>query len=257
VTTKGNSAVRCPKKPDTGTDEHYNPVHLGILESNGMPTAEAVALLQSIADCPVIGGEQIFSTLESPIERMFLLSFYRIQGIEYPEEVRVSSSNVDFIGIEFCFPRCTRDDNGEPVRSPEYVVRVFPQYTIESCAKEYRVDFLLFASDQGGTTKGIAVEVDGHDFHEKTREQVISDNMRDRELLKRGFPVIRFSGSEVFTSPNSCVISALNVLFSIFGEGGVVEEVAPILSIWGREDDESPPLLDAHPPQEPMVEAAE
>ena len=48
------------------------------------------------------------------------------------------------------------------------------------------------------------VEVDGHAFHERTREQAIRDRRRDRNLLREGFRVIRFTGSEVFGNPSGC-----------------------------------------------------
>lgn len=84
----------------------------------------------------------------------------------------------------------------------------------------YRVDFAvaltLHERDPGGD--GIyklsdapmvfhaqfAVECDGHDFHEKTKEQAARDKSRDRYLLKCGWPVIRFSGSEIHKDPLSC-----------------------------------------------------
>lgn len=68
----------------------------------------------------------------------------------------------------------------------------------------YRVDLLIWFS-YGKTVAGIAVECDGHDFHEKTKEQASRDKKRDREILKAGFPVVRFSGSDIYRSPADCV----------------------------------------------------
>src|SRR5205807_7453561 len=42
------------------------------------------------------------------------------------------------------------------------------------------------------------VEIDGHDFHERTKEQAQRDKSRDRYLNQSGFTVFRFTGSEVF-----------------------------------------------------------
>jgi very-short-patch-repair endonuclease len=41
----------------------------------------------------------------------------------------------------------------------------------------------------------LVVECDGHDFHEKTKQQVTKDNRRERELQIAGWHVFRFSGS--------------------------------------------------------------
>lgn len=47
----------------------------------------------------------------------------------------------------------------------------------------------------------IAVELDGHDFHERTKQQASRDKKRDRSLLSKGWSVIRFTGSDVIKSP--------------------------------------------------------
>lgn len=67
----------------------------------------------------------------------------------------------------------------------------------------YKVDFLLWTSF-GRKAFGVVVECDGHDFHEKTKEQAARDKKRDREILCAGFPTLRFTGSEIFRSPIEC-----------------------------------------------------
>lgn len=61
----------------------------------------------------------------------------------------------------------------------------------------YRVDFI----DHG---RRLIIELDGHDFH-KTKEQRTYDASRDRQLHRDGFVVLRFTGSEIYTSLNRCV----------------------------------------------------
>lgn len=71
----------------------------------------------------------------------------------------------------------------------------------------YRVDLFVagYELDEDYTsyvTRGrVAVEVDGHEFHEKTKEQAQHDKARDRELQRCGLTVFRFTGSEVFRDP--------------------------------------------------------
>jgi very-short-patch-repair endonuclease len=50
----------------------------------------------------------------------------------------------------------------------------------------------------------IVVECDGHDFHERTKEQAQRDKSRDREMMAMGFRVIRFTGSEIHRHPQRC-----------------------------------------------------
>lgn len=58
--------------------------------------------------------------------------------------------------------------------------------------KRYRVDFEI-----GFLDGNYVIECDGHDFHEKTKEQVIYDKKRERFLISEGLKVLRFSGTEI------------------------------------------------------------
>jgi len=68
----------------------------------------------------------------------------------------------------------------------------------------YRADFLIAPSPNGWYAalldtgfQGVVVELDGHEFHERTKEQVAQRNQRDRALQADGFPVLHCSGSEL------------------------------------------------------------
>jgi Protein of unknown function (DUF559) len=73
----------------------------------------------------------------------------------------------------------------------------------------YRPDFQLL-----GTSSKIAIELDGHDFHERTKEQARRDRSRDRLFVGDGWKVLRFTGSEVFASPEQCCAQALGILWA-------------------------------------------
>jgi very-short-patch-repair endonuclease len=57
-----------------------------------------------------------------------------------------------------------------------------------------RVDFVL---RHPSSTTAIAIECDGHDFHERTKQQAARDRKRDRTLQALGYVVLRFTGSEI------------------------------------------------------------
>jgi very-short-patch-repair endonuclease len=77
---------------------------------------------------------------------------------------------------------------------------------IEHAGRKYRLDFLVYYDG-----RGVAVELDGHDSH-KTKEQRGRDAARDRWLLSRGIPVVRFTGSQVWADVAGCVKELLDVL---------------------------------------------
>lgn len=70
--------------------------------------------------------------------------------------------------------------------------------TQKPCGK-YRIDFAVAC-----TMGWLAVEIDGHDFHEKTKEQASGDRQRERHLVASGYTVIRFTGSDVWNDPFAC-----------------------------------------------------
>ncbi|WP_170849181.1 endonuclease domain-containing protein [Lysobacter enzymogenes] len=68
----------------------------------------------------------------------------------------------------------------------------------------YRADFLFKIKSQAGDVKRLVVELDGHNFHEKTKEQASTDKARDRWMTGQGIVVLRFSGSDVWNNPFAC-----------------------------------------------------
>lgn len=59
----------------------------------------------------------------------------------------------------------------------------------------YRVDFVVEASFSDDK---VIIECDGHDYHEKTKEQAKHDKERDRYLTSLGYKILRYTGSEIY-----------------------------------------------------------
>jgi very-short-patch-repair endonuclease len=66
--------------------------------------------------------------------------------------------------------------------------------------KKYRVDFAMFITDVNNhdNTFLFIIECDGHDFHEKTKEQAAHDKARDRDLSEIADLVLHYTGSEIY-----------------------------------------------------------
>lgn len=77
------------------------------------------------------------------------------------------------------------------------------QQNIKTKHKTYRVDFLIQALKMNRSVSYI-IECDGHDYHEKTKEQAKRDKQRDRHLINEGYKVLRFTGSEIYENPHQC-----------------------------------------------------
>ena len=87
----------------------------------------------------------------------------------------------------------------------------------------YRADFALIynraktgfmracLSEMPGTVRFI-IECDGHDFHEKTKQQAARDKARDRYLTANGWHVLRFTGSEIHADALECAREVLSAV---------------------------------------------
>lgn len=81
----------------------------------------------------------------------------------------------------------------------------------------FRVDFLVAALVKDRTYH-IVVECDGHDYHERTKEQAIKDRSRDRILQRHGYTIMRFTGSEINSNPFACAREVLDMLISLLSD---------------------------------------
>lgn len=128
-------------------------------------------------------GYDLVVRTDSPIEAILLAALYKDHDTQ--------KFDVTFAG---------RVD--EPVESMCGKVVIYQQAKIAP----YRVDFLIDDSSSANAARRrwIVVECDGHDFHERTKEQARRDRARDRFLQSKGCRVLRFTGSEIWADPEAC-----------------------------------------------------
>lgn len=93
------------------------------------------------------------------------------------------------------------------------VVDVCNQEWIRCRDGVYRVDFLI-PVEYWNCRKYYIIECDGHEFHQKTKQQVERDNKRTRNLQLSGYDVIRFSGTEIFKSARNCALEVKRIIQS-------------------------------------------
>ena len=89
-------------------------------------------------------------------------------------------------------------------------IQILPQFKWET----YRIDFCL----RFHNTPQIFVECDGHDFHERTKEQAEHDRSKDRAIQAAGIPILRFTGREIWRDPGQVVSEILNFMSKSIGE---------------------------------------
>lgn len=128
--------------------------------------------------------------LESPIEHMLYIAILALSDLAYfpYHDVLVTDSCTHVSGLD-----------------------VQPQVTI----KKYRVDFLVSWYGYPGqpseaTRKRVVVECDSQAWHERTEEERRYEKKRDRDLLRLGYQVFRFTGKEIKDNPFRVALEVLN-----------------------------------------------
>lgn len=104
----------------------------------------------------------------------------------------------------------------ESVNGPDSSCRCIAQLPVRLRGRRGRIDFAFFLS--GGTR--VAVELDGHDFHERTKEQARAEKSRQRALTALGWHVLRFTGSEVYADAEACLNEVEDLPTHLRLEGG-------------------------------------
>lgn len=148
--------------------------------------------------------EGVISTAISEIETLFRAQIAQFsRRCESPIEellaasVILHSHGARLLGVDMMAVGAAFDK--EHRASPFEATDVYLQAQVGA----YRVDF-LFDDLFRGKRRFLAVELDGHDWHERTKEQAARDKKRDRTLVTAGYSVLRFTGSEIFRNPGSC-----------------------------------------------------
>lgn len=152
-----------------------------------------------------------------------LCALYESDCIKSPIEAQMVSAllwmDMDWAGLPEADPGSLFDSK-EVATKNHADCFITPQATIGS----YRAD-ILFWFRCGRARGGVVIECDGHEFHEKSKEQAARDKRRDREILTAGFPVMRFTGSEIYRDPVGCAEqvkdAADTVLDRVSRDGGL------------------------------------
>jgi hypothetical protein len=167
------------------------------------------------------------SHAESPIEKVFLATLITDAHFDAEHGALERDRVVDMIDAHGLGP--TPKDGREyhffftTCADARMVAVLQPTLVLED--RRMRPDFVLFSGVQRDVR--LVVELDGHDFHERTPEQAERDKSKDRLLQKYGWRVLRFTGREVLRDPVKCVEEAkqslLDAIRSWYAEHGVGE----------------------------------
>lgn len=171
-------------------DQEYSKLPESVQKFLTSAAYESVDLLMGGA-----GGKQSISKCQSPVEQIFYI---------------VANQSSEYIIQEI---------------DSDYLYMITPQVKIGN----YRVDFLaeIFSLDyiEIAPLVKIIIEIDGHEFHEKTKKQAARDKKRDRDLSEHCDAILHFTGSEIFNAPYSAIVELKKMLISKYKEKILKKEV--------------------------------
>lgn len=93
---------------------------------------------------------------------------------------------------------------------------ILPQKEVVVNDRKYRLDFLIECLVDNKKHL-FAIECDGHEFHEKTKKQAARDKARERNLMSKGYKIIRFTGSEIWNDPGKCASDIVDIVQNSVG----------------------------------------
>ena len=147
------------------------------------------------------GIDNAVNECQSPIEQELLLAMIR-ESLSHSSAVAIGGSisiitevhhNIADVGLH---------------------IYIIPQYK----TGPYIADFMVecFRGSMWDTAKksSLLIECDGHDFHEKTKKQVVHGKKRDRYFTKHGYKFMHFSGSEIFNNSDGCAKQIIELVTS-------------------------------------------
>jgi len=152
--------------------------------------------------------------IESPIEKAMLVAIAAYSeksshSVKY--KLQISEDKYEYFGGNE--PSYTRLTIEPQKRFGKYKVDFFLRFSV------FEPDFENQRIVDGKKIPGgkyeireLIVECDGHDFHEKTKEQASKDKKRDIYLQELGFRVYRFTGSDIWKDPYACAETAIGAL---------------------------------------------
>jgi hypothetical protein len=147
--------------------------------------------------------DRALAACQSPIERALAVA------------IEIASNGDHSIGGTFW----TLQNDKETDNTPCSTIVGTPQFHLQGFKLDFRLKWFNVVPDPRNPTirdggwevpgfyeaeKTLFIECDGHDHHERNKEQAQRDRKKDRYFQKHGMTLLRFTGSEIWADPMAC-----------------------------------------------------
>lgn len=144
---------------------------------------------------------------DSPIERTFYTALRMVAGLGH-RTIRAVIGLEEGADLDYWMDVSEQGDGHRGV-----CAFCFSQVQIAGWRVDFVIHYPVYRSGDY-VLKRLLVECDGHEFHERTKEQAKRDRSRDRLAQYEGLPVFRFTGSEIWNDPQGCADEVLQYMES-------------------------------------------
>lgn len=211
-------------------------------------------------------AQALLDRCESPVERLFVVGF-ALPAFEGACRYIPPDTVDDDTLTSWRFAGCSDDEISWRMREMEkrscleitrndVTLELRPQYEINASEDPWdgnlsgviaRADFAIFHPDRDLENPLLLVEIDGHEFHERTKQQASSDRARDRRLMRCGYRVARFTGGDVHADPAECAREAFDLAHELLEMDELNTECIRAHALGEVTRDREPPALQAKP----------
>jgi len=137
---------------------------------------------------------------ESPIERLFADAFIEV-GFKMGHTFTVNGGDAFALVI----PDSALD-------AGRLMLRLQPE------VGNYRPDFVVEYRPPRCSPLSVVVECDGHEWHDRTKEQAGRERTRQNWLTAEGYRILRFTGSQIYQDAHGCAVGVAKALRAFWAD---------------------------------------
>lgn len=165
------------------------------------PFAAARSIAKERSDESFARLGEIYSHIESPIERAFFAAFIERSFFGGVSDVLIVSSDTTCPVMLLTEGGCGTEETTVSV-----------QHKIGKYTADFAITVRFPLKTEPSDFINVVVECDGHDYHERTKEQAAHDKKRDIEMTMLGWSVVRFTGSQIHKDAAGCANGVLELV---------------------------------------------
>lgn len=211
-TSSGSRKGNPQKKQGRAWGDRFDKSFAALVESEDRCWSDGSANLCARfgSESPVAGAAEVLT--ESMLAKLFTPMEEQFGACGSPIEEAMLMALLT-VGLQAGDGACVGNLRIGDEMAPD-TLHIFPQFKVDRFRVDFQVELVCrhgFGEDDVDRF-AVLVECDGHDYHERTKDQAKRDKARDRKLQAAGHTVLHFTGSEIWADPLAPAIEVYDYL---------------------------------------------